>query len=75
VEDGVTWLRSHDGIVIHPRCKRAAEEARMWSYKLDRRTGDPLPQLADGWDHYWDAIRYGAAPFIRPGNEPRVRTF
>jgi phage terminase large subunit len=65
VEDGVAWLRGHEQIVIHPRCRRTAEEARLWSYKTDRRTGDPLPKLADGWDHYWDAIRYGAAPMIQ----------
>jgi phage terminase large subunit len=65
VEDGVAWLRGHEQIVIHPRCRRVAEEARLWSYKTDRLTGDPLPKLADGWDHYWDAIRYGAAPMIQ----------
>ena len=74
VEDGVAWLRSHDQIVIHPRCRRVAEEARLWSYKTDRLTGDPLPKLADGWDHYWDAIRYGASPMIQKTPEPSFRS-
>ena len=74
VEDGVAWLRSHDQIVIHPRCRRTTEEARLWSYKTDRLTGDPLPKLADGWDHYWDAVRYGASPMIQKAPEPSFRT-
>ena len=74
VEDGVAWLRSHEQIVIHPRCRRTAEEARLWSYKTDRLTGDPLPKLADGWDHYWDAIRYGASPMIQKAPEPSFRS-
>jgi phage terminase large subunit len=67
VEEGVTWLRSHEQIVIHPRCKRAAEEARLWSYKVDKQTGDPLPTLVDAHNHVWDAVRYGAAPMISKG--------
>ncbi|TVS11861.1 MAG: PBSX family phage terminase large subunit [Gammaproteobacteria bacterium] len=73
VEEGVTWLRSHDRIVIHPRCRRASEEARLWSYKTDRQTGDPLPVLKPGYDHVWDAVRYGAAPMIRKTPEPGLR--
>jgi phage terminase large subunit len=69
VEDGVSWLRSFETIVIHDRCKHAIEEARNWSYKTDRLTGDVLPQLRDGFEHLWDAVRYGAAPLIRQGGE------
>lgn len=65
VEDGVAYLRSFDRIIIHPRCKHTAEEARLWSYKTDRLTGDILPQLMPRNDHTWDAIRYALAPLIR----------
>ncbi|MCK2149521.1 phage terminase large subunit [Marinobacter alexandrii] len=65
VEDGVAWLRSRPEIVIHPRCTNTLREARMWSYKVDRLTGDILPKLADGNEHIWDAVRYGAAPIIQ----------
>lgn len=64
VEDGIAFLRSFEEIVIHERCTRAQEEARLWSYKTDRLTGDPLPKLAPGHDHIWDAVRYGLAPLI-----------
>ncbi len=65
VMDGVTWLRGHESIIIDPSCANAIRDARLWSYKTDRLTGDPLPTLLDGNDHAWDAIRYGAEPIIR----------
>jgi phage terminase large subunit len=65
VEDGVAYLRQFEKIVIHPRCKHAAEEARLWSYKVDRLSGDVLPDLKDGNDHCWDASRYGLQPLIK----------
>jgi phage terminase large subunit len=65
VEDGVAHLRSYRRIVIHPRCTHAIDEARLWSYKRDRLTGDILPVLEDKHDHIWDAARYALEPLIR----------
>lgn len=65
VEDGVEFLRSFEKIVIHERCKHAADEARLWSFKTDRLTGDVLPALKSGNDHVYDAVRYALAPIIR----------
>jgi phage terminase large subunit len=74
VEDGVSWLRGHERVIIDPRCPNTIRESRLWSYRTDRLTGDALPKLADGNDHTWDAIRYGAQPMIRPRKAtPRVR--
>lgn len=67
VADGISYLRGLDNIIIHPRCRNTAIEARLWSYKTDRLTGDPLPKPADGNDHCWDAIRYALAPLIKTG--------
>lgn len=67
VEDGIQHLRSYTEIVIHPRCKRVIEEARLWRYKLDPRTDDVLPTLVDANNHTWDAIRYALAPLIKKG--------
>lgn len=67
VEDGVEHLRSYERIVIHPRCQHTAEEARLWSYKVDRLTGDVLPVLKPGNDHLIDAARYALEPIIRAG--------
>jgi len=65
VEDGIAHLRQYDRIIIHPRCKHAADEAQHYSYKLDARTGDVLPVIVDKHNHIWDAVRYGLAPLIR----------
>lgn len=65
VEDGIAFLRSFERIVIHPRCKHVIQEARLWSYKVDRLTGDVLPKVKDGNDHCWDAIRYALGPMIQ----------
>jgi phage terminase large subunit len=65
VEDGIAFLRSFEAIVIHTRCTHAAEEARLWSYKTDRLTGDVLPEVKDGFEHCWDSVRYGISPLIQ----------
>jgi phage terminase large subunit len=73
VEDGVEHLRSYEKIVIHPRCEHAAEEARLWSYKVDKLSGDILPVLIDKHNHIWDAARYALETIITAG-KPRPRT-
>lgn len=65
VEDGIAVMRSFDRIVVHPRCPRAAEEFRLYSYKVDRLTGDVLTDIVDKHNHCIDAIRYALAPFIK----------
>lgn len=65
VKDGIAHLRTYEEIIIHPRCARAKQEARLWRYKIDKRTQDILPTLQPGHDHTWDATRYGLAPFIK----------
>jgi phage terminase large subunit len=72
-EDGVEWLRSLEQIVIHPRCTNPMsgakvvdmeQEARLYSYKTDRLTGEVLRDIVDKHNHCWDAIRYGLQPLI-----------
>lgn len=58
VEDGVTYLKTYDEIVIHQRCPHMAQEARLYSYETDKRTGDILRDIADEHNHCWDAVRY-----------------
>lgn len=65
VEDGIAHLRSYDKIVIHPRCKHMAEEARLYSYKVDRISGDILPIIVDAHNHLIDSLRYALEPIIR----------
>lgn len=65
VEDGIAHLRSYDEIVIHERCVRTQEEARLYRYKVDARSGDVLPVIVDAHNHLIDPIRYALAPLIR----------
>jgi phage terminase large subunit len=65
VEDGIQFIRSFRMIIIHPRCPNTIREAKLYSYKVDRYTGDILPTLIDANNHYWDAIRYALSPIIK----------
>lgn len=65
VEDGVAHLRSYSEIVIHPRCRETIRESRLWSYKVDRLSGDVLPDVVDANNHWMDALRYALAPLVR----------
>ena len=66
VEEGISFLRSFERIVINPRCKYTQQEARLYSYKVDKLTGDILPVLVDAHNHVIDALRYALEPVIRP---------
>lgn len=59
VEDGITHLRGFRWIHIHERCKHTAQESVDYKYKLDKNTGQVLPEIVDKNNHCWDAERYG----------------
>lgn len=65
VEDGIAHLRSYKEIIIHPRCTKFLHEARTYSYKVDRMTGDVLTDIVDKNNHYIDAARYALGPLIQ----------
>jgi phage terminase large subunit len=65
VEDGISFMRSFEEIVIHSDCPHTAEEFRLYSYKIDKRTGDVLPDVVSLNDHCIDSIRYALQPMIR----------
>jgi phage terminase large subunit len=65
VEDGIAHLRAYKEIVIHPRCAGFLHEARTYSYKVDRLTGDVLASVVDAHNHYIDATRYALGPLIK----------
>lgn len=64
VQDGIAYLRGFRKIVIHPRCEKTIEEARMYSFKVDKNTGDILPIIVDAWNHCWDGVRYSLDGYI-----------
>jgi len=69
VEDGIRFMRSFKEIVVHPRCKGMINEFRLYSYKVDRLTGDIRSEVSDANNHGIDALRYAVAPLIK-ANKP-----
>ncbi len=67
VKDGIAHLRHYDKIIIDPRCKGIAAEARQYRYKVDRVTKEVLPVIVDKHNHGWDASRYGLDGHIQRG--------
>lgn len=65
VEDGIQHLRAYGRIVIHPECRETIRESRLYSYKVDKLTGDIKPDIVDAHNHHWDAIRYALQPLIK----------
>jgi len=65
VEDGIAHLRSYKRIVIHPDCPNMQSEARLYSYKVDRLSGDVTSKIVDAHNHGWDAVRYAIGPMIK----------
>lgn len=70
VEDGISYLRSFKKIIIHPRCTNMQQEARLYSYKIDRNTGDIKTDIVDSHNHGWDAVRYALSPMIKQEQQP-----
>lgn len=66
VEDGIEHIKSYNKVYIHPRCKNTLQEFRLYSYKVDRLSGDILPVVVDENNHYVDAIRYALNPLMQP---------
>lgn len=38
---------------------------KYYSYKVDKRSGDVLPDILDANNHYIDALRYAVGPMIK----------
>lgn len=65
VEDGVEFIKSFHKVIIHPRCKNTLNEFGLYSYKIDRLSGDILPILVDKYNHAIDSLRYGLEPIMK----------
>jgi phage terminase large subunit len=65
IQDGIAFIRQFERVVIHPRCVHTIEEARLYSYKVDKLSGDVLPDVVDKHNHIWDAVRYALSPLIK----------
>jgi phage terminase large subunit len=65
IEDGIEYIKSLKGVVIHPDCKATIVEFKKYQYKVDKQTGDVLPVILDKYNHCIDAIRYALHPLIK----------
>ena len=70
VEDGIEFIKAHKEVIIHARCREMQKEARLYSFKTDKRTGDILPMIDDANNHYWDAVRYALGGLIKGKQSP-----
>jgi len=68
VEDGITVLKGFEKIIIHERCKHMAEEARLYSYEVDKLTQEILTKIKDKHNHCWDSVRYALSSIVKQAN-------
>jgi phage terminase large subunit len=68
VEDGIAHLKNFEQIIIHPRCKNLIQEMALYSYKVDRVTGEILPTVISKHDHLIDSLRYALDGYILSKN-------
>lgn len=67
VRAGITWLQGYK-IVIDPNCEGMREEARLYSWQVDRLTRRRLNVPVDAHNHGWDATRYACEDHIMTAN-------
>jgi phage terminase large subunit len=65
VDDGIAHLKGFKKIIIHERCVQLAQEARLYSFKKDRKTEEVLPIVEDKHNHGWDSLRYALDGYIQ----------
>jgi phage terminase large subunit len=69
VKAGINFLQGYS-IFIDPSCEQMREEARLYSWMTDRRTGMSLSVPVDANNHGWDATRYALEDFSLDGDDP-----
>lgn len=65
VEDGIMFIKSFKKIIIHPRCVNTINEFNMYSFKIDRHTGEITDSIIDSYNHAIDALRYALEPVMK----------
>jgi phage terminase large subunit len=73
VEDGLEYIKSFDGVVIHERCVETINEFTLYSYKVDERSGDITNKIVDKQNHLVDALRYALERSMKKGKSPTLK--
>lgn len=72
VEDGIEYIKSFDGVVIHERCVETIKEFTLYSYKVDERSGDVTNKIVDKYNHLTDSLRYSLERCMKRGKSPTL---
>lgn len=75
IEDGIEYIKSLKQVVIHPDCKHTIVEFKKYQYKVDKKTGEPLPIILDKYNHCIDALRYALCLVIKNQNGSGILVF
>jgi phage terminase large subunit len=67
IKAGINWLQGYT-IVIDPDCEGMRDEARLYSWQVDKITKKVLNVPVDAHNHGWDSIRYACEDAIRSGD-------
>lgn len=65
IEDGITFIRSFDKVIIHSRCTNTVWEFKSYKYKVDSKSGQITNKIIDKFNHHIDAIRYALEPLMK----------
>jgi len=68
IKSGINFLQSYD-IVIDPSCEKLRDEARLYSWQMERLSGKILPIPVDANNHGWDATRYAVEDLSLEGGD------
>lgn len=60
VNAGISWLQGYK-IYIDPACEHMRDEARLYSWQVDKLTKKILKVPVDAHNHMWDAVRYACS--------------
>jgi phage terminase large subunit len=71
VKSGINFLQGYT-LIIDPSCEHLREEARLYSWAVDRLTRKILPIPVDANNHGWDASRYAVEDLSLEGGDTIV---
>ncbi len=63
IDDGIEFMKTYK-IIVSPSCTHTIDEFESYSYKVDKRTGEILPEYEDSNNHIIDPIRYALEPLM-----------
>lgn len=75
VKAGIDYIKDFEKVVIHPRCKKTIDEFKLYSFKIDRNSGEILPMVVDKYNHCIDGLRYSLSEYIKRKNDIKVFSF